>query len=73
MKIFSTRKWLLDLLRIFSFLRHGWSKLRNHALDLKDIFSEFHASMWHAAAEELSVQLKRYPGGFYKASYGDRA
>jgi len=66
-------KWPLDLLRIFYFLRHGWSKYRNHALDLKDLFRGFHEEMWHEAANELSVDLEAYPGGFYKASYGDRS
>ncbi len=73
MRFFSPRKWIFKLLRILYFLRHGWKKLRNNALDLKDVFSEFHEDMWREAANELSVKLVRYSGGFYRAHYGERS
>jgi cyanophycin synthetase len=66
-------KWHLDLLRIFHYLRHGWSKYRNHAFDLKDLFSEFHEEIWQEAANKLSVDLVAYPGEFYRVRYGDRS
>ena len=71
MSIFYRSKWLLKLLRIFSFLRYYWNKFRSNTLTLKDSFSEFHAEMWHTAADKLSVELVSYSGGFHKASYGD--
>ena len=73
MPVFSPPKCVFDLLRIVYFLRHGWEKLRNKALDLKDVFSEFHADIWRKAAAELSVKLETYSGGFYRAHYGPRS
>ncbi len=69
----SRRKWQLDMLRAFHFLRHAWSKFRNNALDLKSVFSEFHEEIWREAANELSVELVTYPGGYHRARYGNRS
>ena len=68
----SPRKWHYDLLRTFHFLRHGWNKLTNHALDLKDAFKEFHEEVWREAADELSVDLEQFPGGYYRIRYGEQ-
>lgn len=69
----SHRNWILDFLRVVSYVRHSWGKLRSHALDLKDVFREFHAEMWRSAAADLAVELVTYPDGFYRASCCDRA
>jgi len=72
MKIFNINKWITSILRILYFLRHYWNKLAGHGLGLKDTFTEFHKSMWFDAASKLSVDIKNYGGGFYRASYKDR-
>jgi len=69
MKFIKLNKWINSSLRILYFLRHYWNKLAGHGLGLKDTFSEFHKNMWFDAASKLSVDIKNYSGGFYKATY----
>lgn len=72
MSAFSPSAKAYEMSRVFYFLRHGWIKLRNRALELKDAFTEFHAGIWKDAAAELSVDLESFPGGFYRISHEGR-
>ncbi len=72
MEFFLSQKWLFKLLRILFFLRHGWQKLRGNALQLKDVFTDFHQKIWQEAAETLAVEFKEKGRGFYKISNNRR-
>jgi len=73
MPVFSPRKWIFNFLRIIFFLRQGWTKLRGNALNLKDVFTEFHEEIWQNAADELAVEMVRFSGGFYQIRSENRS
>lgn len=73
MKFIQSNKWINNFFRILYFLKRGWNNFIGHGLELKDVFSEFHKNMWLDAASKLSVDIKSYSGGFYKATYKGRS